>query len=204
MISKRTCYIIAPILLVIVLLISSACSSMPDVQESSPAPMPAPAPEPGGYSEGDKEYSDGSMGNTPSDVDIERLIIRNGRLTLEVDEVGEAMDRITDMAAILNGYVVASYKYEYEEGITGEISIRIPSDRFEEAFDRLHQMAESVPYEHTDSRDVTEEYVDLQARLKNLEATELQYLALLKKAETVDEMVQVQKELSNVRGWIEQ
>jgi len=152
----------------------------------------------------DKVYSGEGIDNTLSDVDIERLIVRNGRLTLEVDKVEEAMDRVTDIAATRGGYVVSSYKYESEEGISGEISIRVPSDKFDEAFDRLHQIAQSVPYEHTDSRDVTEEYVDLQARLKNLEATELQYLELLKKAETVDEMLQVQRELSNVRGWIEQ
>ncbi len=203
---KRAYLLIALIIIIIGLMLCSACASMPAGQESSPVPMPAPMaePAPGEYMDRDKGYSDEGMGNTPSDVGIERLIVRNGRLTLEVDDVSEAMDRITDVAAIMGGYVVSSYKYEDEEGTLGEISIRIPSDRFDEAFDRLHQIAKAVPYEHTDSRDVTEEYVDLQARLKNLEATELQYLELLKKAETVEEMLQVQRELSNVRGWIEQ
>ncbi len=204
---KKRAYLLIPLIIIILgLVLNSACSSMPAGQESPPAPMFAPAPEPapGEYMDGDKGYSNEDIDNTLPDGDIERLIVRNGRLTLEVDEVEEAMDRVTDMAAIMGGYVVSSYKYESEEGISGEISIRVPSDKFDEAFDRLHQIAQSVPYEHTDSRDVTEEYIDLQARLKNLEATELQYLELLKKAETVDEMLQVQRELSNVRGWIEQ
>ena len=206
MMKKRAYYLIPLIIIIIGLVLNSACSSMPAGQESPPAPMSAPVPEPapGEYMDGDKGYSNEGIDNTLTDGDIERLIVRNGRLTLEVDEVVEAMDKITDIAAIIGGYVVSSYKYEGEEGISGEISIRVPSDRFDEAFDRLHQIAQSVPYEHTDSRDVTEEYVDLQARLKNLEATELQYLELLKKAETVDDMLQVQRELSNVRGWIEQ
>ena len=204
---KKRAYLLIPLIIITLgLMLSSACASMPAGQESSSVPMPAPMPEPapGEYMDRDKGYSDDGTDNMLSDIDVERRIVRNGRLTLEVDEVDEAMDRVTDVAAIMGGYVVSSYKYEDEEEISGEISIRIPSDRFDEAFDRLQQIAQAVPYEHTDSRDVTEEYVDLQARLKNLEATELQYLALLKKAETVEEMLQVQRELSNVRGWIEQ
>lgn len=204
---KTRAYFLIPLIIIIIgLMLCSACSAMPAGQDSSSVPMPAPMaePAPGEYIDRDKGYSDGGTGNMLSDIDIERRIVRNGRMTLEVDDVSEAMDRVTDIAAIMGGYVVSSYKYEDEEEISGEISIRIPSDRFEEVFDRLHQIAQAVPYEHTDSKDVTEEYVDLQARLKNLEATELQYLALLKKAETVEEMLQVQRELSNVRGWIEQ
>ncbi len=204
--NKRAYLLITFIIIIIGLVLNSACSSLPAGQESLPAPMPPPMAEPAsdGSMSRDKGYSDDGIDSMSSDVDVERLIIRNGRLTLEVEEVGEAMDKVTDIAAITGGYVVSSYKYENEEGVSGEISIRIPSERFDEAFDRLHQIAETVPYEHTDSRDVTEEYVDLQARLNNLEATELQYLELMKKAETVDEMLQVQREISNVRGWIEQ
>ena len=204
--NKRAYLLIIFIIIIIGLVLNSACSSMPAGQESLPAPMPPPMaePAPDESMSRDKGYSDEGIDSTSSNVDVERLIIRNGRLTLEVEEVGEAMDKVTDIAAIIGGYVVSSYKYENEEGVSGEISIRIPSERFDEAFDRLHQIAETVPYEHTDSRDVTEEYVDLRARLNKLEATELQYLELMKKAETVDEMLQVQRELSNVRGWIEQ
>lgn len=204
--NKKVNFVILLIIIVIGLVLNSACSSIPEWQESPSIPMNAPVPEPaaGEYMDRDKGYSDDGIESTLSDVDIERLIIRNGRLTLEVDEVDEAMNQVNDIAAIMGGYVVSSYKYENEEEISGEISIRIPSERFDEAFDRLHHIAKAVPYEHTDSRDVTEEYIDLQARLNNLEATELQYLALLKKAETVEEMLQVQRELSNVRGWIEQ
>jgi hypothetical protein len=91
-----------------------------------------------------------------------------------------------------------------EETISGYVTMRVPAERFDEALARLRQLALSVPFEGTEARDVTEEYVDLEARLHNLEATEAQYLALLEKAETVEEMLQVQQALSNVRGEIEQ
>ena len=68
----------------------------------------------------------------------------------------------------------------------------------------LRQIAVEVTSETTSSRDVTEEYVDLKARLENLEATEIQLHSIMQKAETVEEILEVQRELSKVRGEIEQ
>ena len=134
----------------------------------------------------------------------DRKIVKTGSMTLEVEDIAETMDKVAEMADELNGYVVSSYKHEYERGVAGRIIIRVPSEKFEEAFERLRQLATAVPYETTTAKDVTEEYVDLEAQLGNLLATEAQYLALLDKAENVEEMLKVQKELSKVRGEIEQ
>jgi hypothetical protein len=134
----------------------------------------------------------------------DRKIVKTGSMTLEVEDIAETMDEVAEIADELNGYIVSSYKYEYERGVSGHIIIRVPFEKFEEAFERLRQLATAVPYETTTAEDVTEEYVDLEAQLHNLQATEAQYLALMEKAETVEEMLKVQKELSNVRGEIEQ
>jgi len=129
--------------------------------------------------------------------------VKTGNMTLEVEEISEAMDEVASIADDLDGYVVSSHRYEREKNISGYVSIRVPAERFDEAFARLRQLAISVPFEGTEARDVTEEYVDLEARLHNLEATETQYLALLEKAETVEEMLDVQRALSDVREEIE-
>jgi len=134
----------------------------------------------------------------------DRKIVKTGSMTLEVEDIAETMDEVAEIADELNGYIVSSYKYEYERGVSGHIIIRVPFEKFEEAFERLRQLATAVPYETTTAEDVTEEYVDLEAQLHNLQATEAQYLALMEKAENVEEMLKVQKELSNVRGEIEQ
>ena len=140
----------------------------------------------------------------PDELTKDRKIVKTGSITLEVADIAETMDEVADMADELNGYVVSSYKHEYERGVSGHITIRVPVEKFDEAFVRLRQLAVAVPYETTTAEDVTEEYVDLEAQLSNLQATEAQYLVLLEKAETVEEMLKVQKELSNVRGQIEQ
>jgi len=140
----------------------------------------------------------------PDEETTERKIIKTGDITLEVEDIVEAMDEVVEVANELGGYVVSSYKYEEEKGTSGSIHIRVPADRFDEAFSRLRELAVNVPYESTETKDITEEYIDLEARLHNLEATEAQYLALLEKAETVEEILKVQQALSNVRGQIEQ
>ena len=137
-------------------------------------------------------------------ADIDRKIVKTGYMTLQVNDITEAMTGIARVAKELDGYVVSSNKQGDKDITYGQISIRVPSDRFDEAFDRLRKLAVKVPNESTASQDVTEEYTDLQAQLRNLEATEAQYLELLKKAEKVEDMLAVQRELSNVRGQIEQ
>jgi len=173
------------ILLVLGVVLISGCAS----------PSEAPnVPGEGGQDEGE----------IPEDSTEDRKIVKEGSMTLEVEDIAETMDEVAEMADELNGYVVSSYKHEYERGVSGHITIRVPVEEFEEAFVRLRQLAVAVPYETTTAEDVTEEYVDLEAQLSNLQATEAQYLVLLEKAETVEEMLKVQKELSNVRGQIEQ
>jgi len=174
------------IVLILGLVLISGCGASPSEAPSIPGD--------GGQDEG--EIPEGST--------EDRKIVKEGSISLEVEDTAETMDEVADMADELNGYVVSSYKHEYERGVSGHITIRVPVDEFEEAFIRLRQLAVAVPYETTTAEDVTEEYVDLEAQLSNLQATEAQYLVLLEKAETVEEMLKVQKELSNVRGQIEQ
>ncbi len=188
------------VLLILGLTLISGCAS------TSEAPG---VPGEGGRDEslipGEQEPID--KGQYPSETDElteDRKIVKTGYMTLEVEDITETIDKVAEMADELNGYVVSSYKYEYERGVSGRIAIRVPSERFEEAFAGLRQLATAVPYETTTATDVTEEYVDLEAQLGNLLVTEAQYLILLDKAESVEEMLKVQRELSNVRGEIEQ
>ena len=179
-----------PTLLILGLVLSVGCGALPSVAPPS----------------GESERSEGGQHEeeVPGDPTQDRKIVKEGSINLEVEDIAGAMDEVAKMAAELNGYVVSSYQHEYERGVSGYISIRVPVEEFEEALGRLRQMAVTVPYETTTARDVTEEYVDLDAQLRNLQATEGQYLVLLDKAETVEDILRVQKELSSVRGQIEQ
>ena len=86
----------------------------------------------------------------------------------------------------------------------GWISIRVSDDKFESTLAELRELSVRVPSESTSSQDVTEQYVDLQSRLNNAEATESQYLELLEKSVDVEDILNIYNSLSRVREEIEQ
>ncbi len=174
----------------------AACARAP---ESEVAPMPAPAPMP---PEKGVVYEPAGKG-VPS-VAEERMIVRTGDMSLVVEDVIDARDRIAQIATGFDGYVVSSSIYGEEQEMRGNISIRVPDEKFEQALSELRNLALRVKSESTSSIDVTEEYIDLEARLKNAEATERQYLALLDKATDVEDILKIYQRLSQVRSEIEQ
>jgi hypothetical protein len=201
-----------PILLILGLALVSGCGASPEELPSIPGKggpdeeslLAVPTAADGGRGESLVPYWEVIGESETGELTEDRKIVKTGSMTLEVEDIAETMDEVAEMADELNGYVVSSYKYEYKGKVFGRITIRVPFEKFEEAFERLRQLATAVPDETTTAKDVTEEYVDLEAQLGNLLATETQYRALLEQAENVEEMLKVQKELSNVRGEIEQ
>ena len=188
--------VILGLLLVALLPVLVACAGAS--REAIPVPALAPMLEPSTQRE-DMAYDEGML---PS-VAGERMIVRDGDISLVVDGVVEARDEIAQLAARFDGYVVSSQISGEEEEMRGWISIRVSDDRFEPALAELRKLAMRVKSERTSSRDITEEYVDLQSRLKNAEATEQQYLALLEKAVKVEDVLSIYDSLSRVRNEIE-
>ena len=186
------------LILVACLLVPVACASAPSVEESAEGIMPA-AMSP----ERDEGYKEAGTEALPS-TEEERMIVRNGDMSLVVEDIVDARDEIAQLAVRFDGYVVSSQTSGEEQDMRGWISIRVPDDKFEQALTELRELAIRVTSESTDSQDVTEEYVDLQSRLRNAEATESQYLALLEKAEDVEDILRIYDSLSRVRSEIEQ
>ena len=190
--------LITAALLVVCLLVPVACASAPSEEASSEGAMPAVISP--GREEGYKEAGTEALPSTEE----ERMIVRNGDMSLVVEDVVDARDEIAQLTVRLNGYVVSSRIWGEEQDMKGYISIRVPDEKFDQALAELRELAVRVTSESTDSRDVTEEYVDLRSRLKNAEATESQYLALLEKAEDVEDILNIYDSLSRVRSEIEQ
>lgn len=166
------------------------------VRPPEPSIAPAAPREPGA----ETDYSDGE----PAPLPEERMIVRNGDISLVVEDVLEARDEIAQLAGRLDGWVVNSNIYGEEEEKRGWISIRIPSDKFDQALAELRGLAVRVDSESTSTEDITEQYVDLQSRLRNAEATESQYLALLEQATEVEDILAIYESLSRIRYEIEQ
>ena len=165
----------------------------PLIAVPAPAPSPAPAVKGGGTSAGyDQSLPDG------------RMIIRTGNMDLVVVDVAAAMERISGLARDYDGFVVASNSWQERERMMGNIAIRVTAAHFDDAVRALRALAVEVRSESTSGQDVTEEYVDLTARLKTLEAAEAQLLKLMEQAGRVSDILEVQRELVKTRGDIEQ
>jgi cell division protein FtsL len=140
-----------------------------------------------------------TQAETPS-----RMIIKTGWLNLVVKDVLDTARKIAKFAEENGGWVVSSSISEHEKVPSGSITVRVPAEKFDEARDYFRSLAVRVTSERTQSQDITEEYVDLQSRLRNLEAAESQLLELMKRSGKISEILDVYRELTNIRQQIEQ
>jgi hypothetical protein len=151
------------------------------------------------------------------DYDGERLVVRNVSIRIEVEDVESSVEEIRAATEAAGGIVsmlhVSTdespvYRYEAEDALadgsplSGYITVRVPADQLEAFNDKVAGLGE-VLREDASQDDVTQQYVDLNARLKNLQAREERLRALYDEAETVEDTLAVDRELSAVRGEIE-
>ena len=136
------------------------------------------------------------------------MIVKNADIKLTVKDTDVAIDRATQIVGDAGGYIVSSrvwYQDYYSNNLKyAAITIGIPVDQFEKVLSRLRGLALKVVDETASGDDVTQQYVDLQSQLTNLEATRARIQEFLKDAKTVDEALRVNQELSNIEGQIEQ
>ena len=140
-----------------------------------------------------------------SDQDIpDKKVIKNGNLTLKVDNSDESSAKISQIAQDNGGEVFSSNFYENPKNIkSGSITVKVPVANFEKTFSELKKVATLVVQESTSGQDVTEEYADLQSQLKNKQAEEAQFVQILGQAQKIQDILDVTRELSRVRGEIE-
>lgn len=144
----------------------------------------------------------------PTVVLPERKIIRNAELTVELDAPAEAQRRLASLAESHGGYVVTAESRQQDargQGAPPSVSVemRVPAPRFDAAVAEIRALGGRVRQEKITGRDVTEEYIDLEARLRAQRALEAQFLEIMKRAAKVSDALEVQRELANVRSEIE-
>src|SRR3989338_1952432 len=133
---------------------------------------------------------------------IARKEIKIGSLSLVVEDVPLALEKITGFAKTQEGYVVYTYMSKERLFPTASITLRVQEEKFDESMTELKKFGE-LKQAQIQGQDVTEEYVDLEARLKNLRVTESQFAEIMGKAQKIEDILAVQAELSEVRGGIE-
>ena len=140
-------------------------------------------------------------------VNFDRKVIRNADLSLEADSPESALQKITAIAESKGGFVVESQENSSDVKTTEHdvvtMSIRVPAAKFNEALEEIRKTATRVIVENVKGEDVTEEFIDIEARLKTQKALEAQFIEIMKRASSVPEALNVQRELAEVRGEIE-
>ncbi len=214
MFSKASLVKVFLAMLVIGLLLS-ACSAAATPQADYGSESLAISPE---YAETSSDvrgmekaaYDEGFINDTTQPaIPVERLVIKDADLSLVVGDPSSSMDAIGKMAEEMGGYIVSAtlYQTEIENGVKApqaSITIRIPAEKLNDALERIKKESDQDPLsESITSQDVTSEYVDLQSRLTNLEATEEQLRAIMEDAEETEDVLAVYNQLVQVREEIE-
>ncbi len=138
----------------------------------------------------------------------ERIVIKNADLAIVVSDVEGRMKDIQRMAEEMGGFVVSSnlyqsYTSDYIEVPEAQVVIRVPAEKLDEALEQIKKDVVEVQTETRSGQDVTAEYVDLQSRLKNLEAAEKQLNDILQNATATEDVVNIFNQLVYYREQIE-
>ena len=148
------------------------------------------------------EYKNTSLSETVAGA--ERRTIRTGAMDLIVKNPRDSSEAIRQLAERVGGFLVSSEISGGEDASNASLTIRVPAARFEDARAEIRKLGLRVESEKLDAQDVTKQYVDQSAQLRNLRAQETQYLGILKQAKTVKDTLEVSDKLDEVRGEIEQ
>lgn len=147
-----------------------------------------------------------AMKSAPEDSTsiTDKKVIKTGDLTLKVDSIDKAAEKISQTAKDNGGEIFSSNIYQAGNNIKrGVITVKVPFANFEKTIGEFKEIAALVVSESTAGQDVTEEYADLQARIKNKQAEEQSYIKILNQAQKIQDILDITQSLSNVRGEIE-
>jgi hypothetical protein len=137
-----------------------------------------------------------------------RKIIKNADVRLLVKDTDVAVNRSTQIISDLGGYLISSriwYQDYYGNNLMyATITLGIPVDQFERTLTRMRELSIRVLDETASGQDVTDQYVDLQSQLTNLESTRARIQEFLQDAKSVDEALRINQELANIEAQIEQ
>ncbi len=208
---KSLAYVSLVLLVALLAGCAAARSVSPELQTLRQA-VPAEAPSAPALSDSASGFATGAKGSGESGAatTVDRLVIRNASLSVVVHDPAAQVEKISQLAISLGGFVVTSNVFETtfsDSGVTANqasITIRVPVDRLDEALKSIKADAIEVRSQTVTGEDVTQQYTDLQSRLTNLEAAEAQLREIMASATRTEDVMLVYNQLVQVRGEIEQ
>jgi hypothetical protein len=142
-------------------------------------------------------------GKNENIADSKRKLIKEGELTFETSDMGDTASLIQKAVKDSQGYIARETQENYGVRISVSLLIRVPHDRFESLLNDISSKADVVDRKKIETKEVTEEYVDLKTRLKTRRDLENRYLQLLKQANKVEDILKIEKQIGEIREKIE-
>lgn len=212
-----------PVFLLLGMLVLNACGGAPAAPEDeflyveeAPAATEAPPellPEPeGAAADSETALKDGQVYETGVENNLPvttHFIIKSADMRLLVEDSDIAIDRLTQIVDDSGGYIISSRSW-YQFHADGKqykyttVTMGIPVNGFERSLNRLRGISIKVLDETASGEDVTDQYVDLQSQLANLEATRERIKSFLDQAQNVDEALRINQQLSEIERQIEE
>ena len=158
------------------------------MQETASGPEMAVAREPGPITEGV----------------FDRLVVKTAEIGIRAGDVRGSAEEARRAAERFGGEVLSSRIYVGSGPVSADLVLSVPSGEFEVALDELRGLGDRVTTDTVEGQDVTEEFVDLESRERNLLAAEESLLTLYDRAESVEDTLTVERELTDIRGQIEE
>lgn len=152
-----------------------------------------------GYYKGDASISENEMVNNQEGSKVQK----NGSVSVLVENIDESIEALKSINNTFGGQITNIYDNGKGNERTVQITVKVPVEKFEAYYEQLRKLDGEVVYADITTVDVTEEYIDITSRLNNLRNTEAQLNKILERADSVTDVLAVQKELSTVRGEIE-
>lgn len=166
-----------------------------------------------GFSEDEKQVADAgekskAEGQSDKDADesaAQRMVIYNAEMDIRVKNFENARNALEEKAKRYNGYIVQSDSNRYDDvQQSGTMTFRIPQEHFQAFLTDAEGLSVQVNNRRVSGQDVTEEYVDLESRLKSKRAVEARLLEFMKGAQKTEDLLKISSDLADVQEQIEQ
>lgn len=170
------------------------------------------------HNSGETAYSDiasaeaeiSAPNQLPSDIETqdtarisERKLTKTGIIRFRTSDMVKTKTAITQTVFELKGYISNENTSQYDRRIENTLTIRIPAESFDALLQKIESGAEKVDAKNIEVQDVTQEYIDLDARVRTKKELEARYQELLRRANTVEEILKIEEQIGNIRTEIE-
>jgi hypothetical protein len=194
-------------IIILCAVVASSCDHRPDSKmEISQEAMMAPPPpmkmsEAADYAV-TASYSPAEKKETPVHF-TERMLIKNGSISFETADIEATRKDIEKLYREFDGYIASENHFNADDRLQQQQEVRIPSKNFDAFVEKVEKLGSKVEHKTIHTQDVTEEFIDLEARLKTKKELEARYRELLRFAKNVKDMLSIEEQIETVRSEIE-